>query len=666
MSRPKTFPGVNLNVQDIIPPAVAPAILDTLHAPWFGVFAEKGDPLEPFWGTGTEHATRFGALTFDKTGPFYNHQTLYAETAMALQPVWTSRLVPEDAEIGGFVLEMHWRFDSITQYQKNPDGTRIVTNGSWVPQTVGEGQPLLEQGIRLKFVVRALDSEEDFRALDRSTVVSGGTEWQVYPLFATKGRYAGAYMNRTGIRLYYSPSYDRTQVEDVQALTYRFQAIERAVTLTVPDAIVDRQNLPFHDVTFAPSSVDPDTNLDISLEATLDRQYITNDGDYVLPFFTQFYSENVQDLSAEIINVSEELEDLASPFLVNILAAVHPSGIEYDHLVIESSSSVIGVNANIYNLGGTNGTMTPATFNAQFERFVRGNAYTAVRDVLRYPITHLYDSGFPVAVKNAIPAAYSWSPLIKPDWTTQDVLEPANSITEDMSIGSSLRALVATNIESALYGTPCLRGAIWMQAGRLSADRNYRTLVPVGLQRLIQRCTYEGREYRSGVPAGSPMTNLTVIGHRTLNWTPQSDDEKQEATDNALNYVQYSDKAVVFMPGLRSVYPFQNSVISGDPFADAVVYIKLAILREWTKYAGSDEDLARQFTNIQSSIDNRIFNMFRGAIPSKTTITQSATSDALGYVIDFNVDLFGNVPKRRWNVTLRVQRQGNTVTVATV
>jgi len=667
--RRNTFPGVNLSLTDLSRGNAITVPDESLHTPIFLLFAEKGDGV-PYWSGNQGHLTKYGTETFRRGSDYYNHQTLYASEVMSRQGVWLARLIPEDALVAGAVLEMHVRQAQLPQYQKNSDGTRIIDgSGNWVTRKQVDGITVVtEPGIEITYVVRALDpgdpseSElpEEYDAIANSSINDGGDTVNIYPLVAMKGRYAGAYINRTGFRLFYTKNLTPSQVTDVGALTYRFQPIELGAGLTVPDFITDYQSQTFHDVTFAPVSVDPQTNLDISWAGTLDRQYTTTDGDPLLPYMMHVYSTNVQTVANAIIALSPELDD-PDPFMVNILSAVGLDGIEYDHVRIINSGSVIGPDANVYNRAGTNGTMTDAAFAAQFSRFVRGQSYPAIRDVLRYPITHLYDSGFPVATKQALAEAYSWSPLIKIDWTTQDVNQAPNTQDEDLSIGAMLRTLAATNVESAVQGTGAIRGGIYAHCGSLTADRTWKKPVPVGLQRAILRADYDGGTFRRGIPKGSDLTKITAVNR--LNWTPETDAQKQAFWDAAINYVQYADRNTIFLPDLRSIYAFDDSVLSSDPFVDAVVYIKLIILREWTRYSGREDEITSLTTEISRNIDQRIFDKFRGALPSKTVITTSLTSDALGYALDFDVDLSGNVPKRRWNVNLRILRQGSTTTV---
>jgi len=658
MARTPSFPTPIINVRDVLPSNVTSIPEDTLHKPLFWFYAEKGPKNVASWGSGSDHTTMYGSATFNENSAYFNHQTLFAARAMAIQGTYGVRVVPDDAAVAGMVLEMWVTETAITQYAKNPDGSRTTDEeGDPLPLKESDGVTVVtEPGVRIQFNRRALTTNEVYNGLSTST--SAGTT--KYPLIATYGEYEGAYVNSTGFRLYYSTNYDKRQVADVGALTYRFEPMEVVSGATTASSLRDIYGSNSLDVSLQAQTIDPKTSLDISLTGTISNRYTDSNGINLLPYKVHVYSDHVQTVATLVKSKSPELGADFSIWMINLLSALDENGHPYDHLEVTNQTTTVSPNVILYNTGGSNGTMSLANFESAIVSYLSGTVYPEIRDNFRFPFTHIYDSGFTLDTKFDMMSVFGLSDAVVFDLSTQDVSLDFNTQAEDLSTGTALRQRVALNTESVLEGVGHCRSGIYAQAGRLASNRNYTKPVPATLDRLIKRCLYDGGTYRKGTPKGRPASEVTVISN--INWTPTNDDQRQEAWDNAINYIMYADRTTLFYPDLRSTYAFDNSLLSSSTLVDAIVYVKHIIRQVWTQFVGIEMAPTILFSQIEETINTRINRAFNGSIGVSTTLYQTEASNALGYAVDATVQISASPANRVWNVTIPVVRADSTTT----
>jgi hypothetical protein len=240
---------------------------------------------------------------------------------------------------------------------------------------------------------------------------------------------------------------------------------------------------------------------------------------------------------------------------------------------------------------------------------------------------------------------------------TQDASLPPNTKELDLSTGVSIAERIRLNTESTINGTPAVRGSIYQQCGNLVGS-SWTHPVPATVTRLIQRCTYDSGSYSKGQPKGRPNSQVTEITN--INWTPTTADVKQDSWDAGLNYIQFADRTTLFYPDLRSIYPFEDSVLSDSVFVDRMCYVKHIVRTVWTMFVGMSNDPRKLFDKMNKEVDSRINRAFNGEIPSSTRFFQTAANNALGYAIDAEIKVYGLVPNRVWNMTISVLRQDTT------
>ncbi|MBO7716608.1 MAG: hypothetical protein J6S85_23785 [Methanobrevibacter sp.] len=177
MANQYTYPHCSINVQDNSVPVPTTTVTDQpLHMALTFLLCQKGPVNTPTVGSSTDLQNIFGSGTFDNTQPYFNHQSVFAKTAMSGGKVCVVRLAPEDAATASLVLECTLTEGPITQYVRNSDGSiQTDTNGNPVVQTDASGNPVTVNGYTATWSTRALASDETYDSVASTSGVTPTT-----------------------------------------------------------------------------------------------------------------------------------------------------------------------------------------------------------------------------------------------------------------------------------------------------------------------------------------------------------------------------------------------------------------------------------------------------------------------------------------------------------
>ena len=648
-----TYPHINLEIRDKsrgepLPPRARP-----LHNPAFFVFAEKGEPHVPKWGSIDDHIEIFGRATFDRRSNFYHHPTLFAENALRFQEAYIVRMVPNDAKTASLVLEAKVSTSEFTQFEKDEVGNRIVDgNGNPVPLTENDGvTPLTEPGVEITYSTRELDSDESFDTLQQRTVQENGENVTYYPILGSSGAWANSATNRIAFKLWYSEDFEESVVDNIDAMTYNFELVERDARTGVPSSVRDIFGQPSVRFTFKPDAEDKTTARFMSFPDIIQKNYGEN-----FPVTVQDYPESIEALAQEVKNVSPELSDVPV-WRINILSAVDESGIPYDHFRIANGPQFVSEDVNLYHKSGSDGTLTRQKLEELTGQYLMGNTFPEISDQGRFPITHIYDSGYALERKKDMIRFLGIRDDVKIDLSTQDISLEPNKKAEDVSTASNLRAELLLRPESVVEGTPAMRGSIYSQTGILNRQQSKNKWVPTTLDRLIKRTQFEGGTFISGTPKGRPNSRVDI--YQKLNWTPSNSDFKQKSWDLGMNYIQYADANILFRADMRSIYPFETSLLSSDTHVDRLIYIKHIARRQWTIFVGREEDIDILSDDISQSITDAINTALNGTMDVQASVETTARDRQLGFSRTIIIAVQGTPSNRVWNVIVPVSRRSD-------
>lgn len=633
---------------------------DGLNVPFQFILAERGEPGRIYYGAAAELTPILGSETFNEASPYYTAATRFLATQMAGQGTQCIRLVDDAATTATLALFAQVHVADIVQYQKNSDGVRVVdSNGDFIPlMTSGQTPvPVTEPGLKIRWVVRALTSQESYTGLVKTTVVDGSITRDVYPVLAFKIRSPGKYGNRQGFKLYSTGSELATVATALNSIVYRFVPLALPTSVsTTASAIPDINGSRTADISFKNTAVYARTGVDYSVRYALGNNYVNSvSGDTTLPYDVHAYSANIGIIGNLILDRSDELEG-TDPYLIDIISGIDLDGGHYDHVEIDEASVTV-VNSDVINYasGGSDGEVSFEKLQELIVDYLEGTDHGELGNMFQHPMTHMSDPGFALDTKYALLNLLNIRDNFKIDLATQDVSQEANTKAEDLSIGQLLAFRAQMHPESVITGVGCMRVSVFAHAGKLVNGSPYSGLVPFNLNRAIQRRNLAGGTYIKGSSGGRPNSEVTIF--RKANWVADDDSSRSRAWDIGINTVMHANRNVIFYPALRTVYPNDTSLLVEDEFSDLIIYMRKLAREVWTIYAGVDEPVKSLWPQIEREIDNRCAVAFAGSnVRVKATLFQTAADANLGYVTSVNLAISGTPALRQMNFNVIVGR----------
>jgi hypothetical protein len=120
--------------------------------------------------------------------------------------------------------------------------------------------------------------------------------------------------------------------------------------------------------------------------------------------------------------------------------------------------------------------------------------------------------------------------------------------------------------------------------------------------------------------------------------------------------MQYYDMTGYHYPDVKSIYPYDSSLISDDILCDMLVYLKHVARLQWATFAGRDESPELLFGEIRESISDDIYTKFGVFLKTEVSVYQTDIDKALGYQTTIEIAVYGNFSQRVWNVLIPVRR----------
>lgn len=651
-----TYPHLDINVKAGSGGSVDQSQPLPLHLPIFPILAEKGDVNVPVVGTLAEHKARYGARTFDSTGPFYQHPTLFALKAMAYQQVYLLRLVDPKAATAGLVLLATVSKASIPQYETDPVLNTIVkdpTTGLPVTKKDATGADVVEDGFTIQWGVRALAANETFDSV--KPTVEGTTDsptgW-VYPILGVAGRTPGSALNRQGFR-FYAPSDASSSVETtIKSALYRFEPVTLSAGYAATvSAVTDIFSSKSNDVSLKTTAVNPTDQTEYGMAGMLINGYTKLDGTKLLDYDIHPYSDNVSAIGQKILSVSPELDASTDPFSINLMTGNDLDGNPYHHFTVTAdSANVVNSSVILYLQGGSDGDLSKANLESLLSAYLTGTDNLEFCDSFRHPFTHFYDSGYAFTTKQDLSNIFSLRNDVIVTFSTQDIAEAPNTQLEDQSMGAALLSRVRTVPESILYGTGTIRADIYQQCGRLADVSAFTGWVPCTLDRMLKRCAYMSGQIVTGTPKGRPYSEVTIF--RELNWTSATVTQRQMNWDTALNTISYAAPEVLYYPDLRSVFPDETDLLSDSVYVDYINVLKRIAQEQWTYFVGVNDPKGKNASAIEKAIDSRSNTVFGGRLITNTYVYQSEANKRNGFTWSVRIEAQGDKPDRIWDVEI--------------
>lgn len=580
-----------------------------VHLPICPILAPWG-PTEPIL-TGSAGAQRiFGREIFDVLTPYYTHQNVLAQQVSGEgNLVYWLRMLAENADYARLRISL----DLVAEpekptYQRNEDGTfrRDQSTGELVPT----GDTIA--GFIGRWMIQPIDVIDDELTFGLASQTEGnlvnslGENSTIYPMMDLEVRWQGGRGNNLGIRISAptvrsSNPANSTSVKDMSAFVYRFSAITRDNPNSSATVINTRTGGQYVEATLAQGTIDS-SRTSMSFEDRFLLGYESDNPDEFTgygPFKRVHVYNNELDTVLEAIYAEEEAydtipSDVSDPkHLINPFTAVSVDGVPLYTLELRGPADggiLFTENTNHWAVGGTDGDVDIDTYEEGVGRFadkfldIESCEYS---DMLQYPFSFFWDSGYKGAIKDKLPAIMNRRNTIVAT-ATQVAGAPLNTGDQESSAAVNLRALLRAFPESDQYGTSTCRGLVVGNGGRYIPSA-YRGNLPFTIE-LARRCAaYMGAA--SGVFNTSQAIdvdpNKIVSNYRNHNAGFKPVTARGTDWNNGLIFAQPYDTRRQMWAGLRTVYDNPTSVLVS--FLNVVILCRATFVahQAWRTYVGN-------------------------------------------------------------------------------
>lgn len=644
------YPHNEINLEDKSIGTVVSIDTYPTYRPFYVIKARKGKVNEMVWCESYDVCKGiFGEETFDSLNDtYYSAGSFYLKQHLKNCGAFVMRVADETAVTASMVLECSVTTGDIVQYTKDANGFRTVdVNGNFIPVEPAATKP----GVTIKWAIRPLATDEVKTTI--TPVTNGDTI--TYPIYVFEGSSQGLYGNDTGFSLYFDLSANEVaDVTRVGSIFMSFQPIRKNYNSSVTNPIRDKYNGTSISFAVKPGVVDPATEQALSMKAVVENNYDTG---YELPYSIIEYSTNIQ----TICNQTRLLEDsteliLKDDWKMNIFTGKTLENKYYDTIAYDDTSIALTSSAIHYLQGGTDGSTTEATIEALQKKVYDLDANPALADEMRYPFSHIIDTGVSLDLKKSMLGMLAKRNNIKVIVGTHINALGANDNAADESMATVLSNYALLMRESTVKGTACCRGLVFMQAGIPTTE--YSDWVPATYWYALKKSEYQNKTYLDKATKGRPNAEVTCF--KEVNWTPSSEDIKKRSWGAGANYFQYASMTTLFYPSIRTVYPETSSVLLDDEFTDMVIYCKRELDISWSIFAGKDDPTELLHEQMRTKVLERTGAVNNNKYVLTCKIYQTDKEKVLGYVHHVKFGIQGSPASRVWLTDMECTREGYT------
>lgn len=633
------------------------------HLPLFYTYAKKGRE-DVFFLVGGSRQMVYGAETFDELGKYVTHQTICANLVNGQGNLCAyKRVRPSDAN-GPATLRiwMDVLEDDIPVYEREIDGSYVIDQfGARVP--TGPTVP----GYVVKYVSELISGDFGQATVGTGDQTDSGNTKQSsrYPFLDIEVDSFGAWGNNVGLSLW-APTQNSSNPIDDRILSqqkiypFRIAPIERANPNTTGRRLETVGGEQYLDVVFKPETRNKFTLRDMFVEDILIEEYQDIKTVGYPPIYGPFgkvhaYVDSIETLiydfyqaeSAYIDAFSDITGEDDEEYKFNFISGVSSQNVPYHSFIInidDQNAINLSENSAIYAGGGSDGTMDEDLFAELVSEDVvnfadRNHEY---QNTAKYPISHIYDTGFPLQTKYDIGSVLAVRKDIVYVCSTYDVNGMAVSASDESSIGQALKTTLQMYPESEYFGTSTMRAIVVPRYGKLVTSK-YRKKLPLTLEIAYKSAKYMGagsrqwdsRESFEGEP-GNISTLFTDISNT---FTPAT--VRNKDWDNGLVGVLDYDRSSVFFPAFKTIYDNDTSVLNSYITVCAIAELEKIGEEVWRELSGrSDLSEAQLVSEVQERFNRKTTSMFAGRFVITPRAYFTADDRARGYSWTLEVTIY--------------------------
>lgn len=325
--------------------------------------------------------------------------------------------------------------------------------------------------------------------------------------------------------------------------------------------------------------------------------------------------------------------------LFNIFTGRDVNDVPYFSFDVRDSLMFGGVAVNsesvVYAQGGEDGLWSfadgsPATLvnlkllDDAMRNFLNtfGRGKDQLKDILRYPITQVIDSGWSLDTKLAHANILSARPDIHLEIGAQAVAEKSNVTVDlgpvykgystsaetalsselldgwnwqprltgeqDEAIATRLRTFFGLTPESVFFGTPVMRVHVFGHSG-FDINDTYERPLPGSFDRGLAMARFTGVTSWDKANDFTENDNRKPMFLKDLSYSYRDEDVADSAWATGMNFLRSHDIVDNFWPAIQSIYPYQDSILANAKFVLAASKCHYYGMEIWRSISGENK-----------------------------------------------------------------------------
>lgn len=654
------------------------------HLPMVYIYAKKG-PTTPQLVSGNARTLMYGADSFELRSAWATHATVLSNIVNSQgNAQMIKRVEPADAGPPSSIrLYLDLLPTRVNEYQRNSDGSfALDVDGLKIPT----GQTV--EGYKAKWVADWVRPDTDGgdtfgtgsqKAGDQTDALTE-TQSVRYPMIDLRAPYFGADGNNFGIRLWAPTTQSSAPLDDrivanEKVFPFRMACVYRANELSTPKIVETQSAEQFVEACFKPETVDRNTDSLLYVGDTFINAYQDLENPVNPPVYGPFgdmhvYNSNIETVlglvyASELPFVSEytDIKDEAGEeYRINLISGVSSQNIPYHSFELVNTGSFVRLseNSTVYASGGSDGTMNEQLFAGLVKDLMDDWAIDTneLQDSAKYPVSVIYDSGFPLDTKKAL---LNFLAIRKDTFVvlgTHDVLGQPLTASQENSLAIALRTRAQNFPESDYFGTAVMRAMIVGRSGKLLQSQ-YTKRLPLTMEVARKASAYMGASNGIWKPGFafdvSPANRVDMFTDINVTFTPAK--VRNKDWDAGLNWVQSHTRRGYFFPAFKTVYDNDTSVLNSFFTAMACVELEKVGERAWREFTGrSNLTNAQLIERVNDFVVKNTQGRFDGrfVIVPETYFTDADI--ARGYSWSLRIKIFAPNMKTVMTLSLEARR----------
>lgn len=686
---------VQLGIQDLSTavPSVQQEQIPT-HLPKIYLYAQKG-PTGPQLVTPDGAQQMYGADTFNLLKGYATHQTVLANLmSTTANAQMIERMLPTDmGPKANLLLSLDLLPTTVTQYQRNTDGTYITNPITGLPVPVTPAATYT--GYIGKWVVSSISTGgpavSDSTTFGQATVaagdqIAGAVHSQRYPMLEFWASSYGSYGNNCGFRIS-APTTNSTQpvnsalMNSVKAYPFRLAAISRTSATATPTISPMISGDSSFDFVLQPNTINPYTTGPASLSALFPTAWgqsgVAGFQDIIADLGNlHIYQSNIDtvlglvygtEVTAAAGNPGSDFSstDTGHKYMVNLLTGKSSSGAPYySYQMNTADANAVSLNdsVNLFASGGSDGTMNESLFAGLVTTAVSqyNNPLSPLLDTALNPESIIYDTGFPLATKQALTNMIAQRKDTFVVLSTYDVNGPAMTESDEAALGAALRTQLQLFPESTYFGTPTVRGLVMARYATMYSTQ-YSKKLPLTLELAYKASLFMGASNGKWNPTylfdTAPNNELKLFNPSTINvsFTPFS--QRNQDWANGINYPIAFSRESMFFPGLKTAYSNDTSVLTSFFTAMACCQLEKVGVQVWREFSNNIKlTPAELCKEVNQSVTDKVAGVFAGLYKIIPAAYISGGDAKNGYSWTLPIQIYANVADTVMTLSVQAYR----------